>query len=181
MSVLVRNKKATHPRRGMKNSKLSSGSFFNFTVLEKKYRYTLGKNERLKSRKAIDQLFAVGKSFSLFPFKVLYSKTIANHTDKETDGQRPTIDGQLKCAFSVSKRYFKKAVYRNRIKRLMREAYRLQKMDLQNQLHQNNKNVSVFILYISKELPDHALIVSKMNAVLKRLEKIINEDTVGNT
>ncbi len=158
----------------MKNSKLSSGSFFNFTVLEKKYRYTLGKNERLKSRKAIDQLFAVGKSFSLFPFKVLYSKTIANHTDKETDGQ-------LKCAFSVSKRYFKKAVYRNRIKRLMREAYRLQKMDLQNQLHQNNKNVSVFILYVSKELPDHTLVVSKMNAVLKKLQKIANEDTVGNT
>ena len=143
--------------------------------------YTLGKNERLKSRKAIDQLFTVGKSFSIFPFKVIYAKTITSSANKETDEQRSTTNEQLKCAFSVSKKHFKKAVYRNRIKRLMREAYRLQKMDLQSQLYQSNKNLFVFILYVSKELPDHTLVVLKMNAVLKKLQKIVNEETVGNT
>ena len=157
----------------MKNSKLSSGSFFNFTVLGSKPTYTLGKNERLKSRKAIDQLFTTGKSFSLFPFKVIYSKT--------TVGQQPTINHQLKCAFSVSKRHFKKAVYRNRIKRLMREAYRLQKIELRNLLQQNNGSLAVFILYVSNELPEYTMMVSKMSAVLKKLQKIVNEETVANT
>ena len=157
----------------MKNSKLSSESFFNFTVLEKKPTYTLGKNERLKSRKAIDQLFTAGKSFSLFPFKVIYSK--ANNS------QQPTINHQLKCAFSVSKRNFKKAVFRNRIKRLMREAYRLQKLELQQQLQQSNRSLSVFILYVSTELPEYKIMVSKMDTVLKRLQKIANEETVSHT
>ena len=158
----------------MKNSKLSSGSFFNFTVLGNKPTYTLGKNERLKSRKAIDQLFTAGKSFSLFPFKIIYKNEPASE-------QRSITNDQLKCAFSVSKRHFKKAVYRNRIKRLMREAYRLQKMELQNLLQQNNGSLAVFILYVNNELPEYTMMVSKMSAVLKKLQKIVNEETVGNT
>jgi len=158
----------------LKNSKLSSGSFFNFTILEKEPTYTLGKNERLKSRKAIDQLFTGGKSFSLFPFKVIYVKAPANE-------QQSTSGEFLKAAFSVSKRYFKKAVYRNRIKRLMREAYRLQKPALQNQLEQNKRVLTIFILYVSNELPEYELVVSKMNALLKRLRKIVNEETIPNT
>jgi len=181
MSVLVRNKKITHPTRGMKNSKLSSGSFFNFTVLENKPTYTLGKNARLKSRKAIEQLFTVGKSFSVFPFKVVYQITANDPAAGENNDQQSTLKVQLKCAFSVSKRHFKKAVYRNRIKRLMREAYRLQKNELQDQLEQFNGSLTVFILCVSNELPGHTMIVSKMSAVLKRLQKIVNEETVANT
>jgi ribonuclease P protein component len=149
--------------------------------LEKKPTHTLGKNARLKSRKVIDALFTNGKSFSLFPFKVIYAKE-AEKNSEETACQTSNINlparqesHQLKCAFSVSKKHFKKAVHRNRIKRLMREAYRLQKNDLQSQVHQSNKNLSVFILYVNKELPDHALMVSKMNAVLIKLQKIVNE------
>jgi len=163
----------------MKNSKLSSGSFFNFTVLENKTTYTLGKNERLKSRKAIEQLFTVGKSFSLFPFKVIYSNI--SPPGKEIDGQLPTANGQLKCAFSVSKRHFKKATDRNRIKRQMRETYRLQKVELQNQLRKSNGGLSVFILYVSNELPNYEILVLKMNTILTRLQKIANEETVSNT
>jgi ribonuclease P protein component len=165
----------------MKNSKLSSGSFFNFTVLENKPTYTLGKNERLKSRKAIEQLFTVGKSFSLFPFKVVYQKTLISLSDEVAEEHQTANDEKLKCAFSVSKRHFKKAVYRNRIKRLMREAYRLQKMELQNKLQQINGELTVFILYVSNELPEYTMMVSKMSAVLKRLQKIADEETVANT
>ena len=170
MSVLVRNnplRSANQRRTGVRKYKLSSGSFFNFTVLGNKPTYTLGKNERLKSRKAIEQLFTNGKSFSLFPFKVVYQKS--------------TNSKQLQTAFSVSKRHFKKAVNRNHIKRLMREAYRLQKKELQNQLQQSNTGLAVFILYVNKELPEHTFVVSKMNAVLKRLQKIMDEETVANT
>ena len=180
MSVLVRNnplRSANQRRTGVRKYKLSSGSFFNFTLLGNKPTYTLGKNERLKSRKAIEELFTKGKSFSVFPFKVIYQKS----TNWFSEVHLTANNKQLQTAFSVSKKHFKKAVCRNRIKRLMREAYRLQKMDLQSQLYQSNKNLFVFILYVSKELPDHTLVVLKMNAVLKKLQKIVNEETVGNT
>ena len=80
--------------------------------------FGLGKRERLKSRKQIDNLFAEGKSFAVFPIRVTYSFM-------PTDG-----DALVQIGVTVSKRNFKKAVDRNRIKRLFREAYRLQKAEL---------------------------------------------------
>jgi len=130
----------------------------------------LGANERLKSRKAIDLLFKQGKSFSLFPFRVVYQKSAANSGEEI-----------LQAAFSVSKRYFKKAVHRNRIKRLMREAYRLQKNELQQRLQQDNQQLIVFIMYTGNELPEHLLVMEKIAAVIKRLQKLSNEEPAANT
>jgi ribonuclease P protein component len=102
--------------------------------LQKKIRYTLGKDERLKSRKVIEQLFKEGKSLD-----------------------------------------------RNRIRRLMKEAYRLQKHALQNSLEQTNKQVAVFFIYVAKEIPEYPLVVEKIASVLERLQKIINENNSTNT
>lgn len=130
----------------------------------------MGKTERLKSRKAIDCLFKEGKSFSMFPFRVVYQKTAG------------AIESQgLQAAFSVSKRYFKKSVHRNRIKRLMREAYRLQKNELQNNLQQHNRQLIVFLMYTGNELPEYEIVMEKMKAVIKRLQKIINEEAASTT
>lgn len=62
----------------------------------------------------------------------------------------------------------------------MRETYRLQKMELQNQLLKSNGSLSVFILYVSNELPNYEMLVLKMNTILTRLQKIANEETVSN-
>jgi ribonuclease P protein component len=129
--------------------------------LEQKQRYTLGKKDKLKSRKAIEQLFKDGKSFSVFPFRVLYLEAPASSATKNN----------LQTAFSVSKKHFKKAVDRNRIKRLMREAWRLQKNILSDKINTTNNTLAVFIIYTGNELPEYELIFEKITVVIKRFLK----------
>jgi ribonuclease P protein component len=136
--------------------------------LEKKIRFTLSGRERLKSRKSIEQLFREGKSFSLFPFRVLY---LVN----------TSATPSLQTGFTVSSKYFKKAVDRNRVKRLMREAYRLQKQDLKDRSREQNINLAVFFMYVGKELPEYDLVFSKTGAAMKRLIKIIHENGLADT
>ena len=131
-------------------------------------RYTLGKTERLKSRKAIEQLFKGGKSFSLFPFRILYSIAA-------------TETNNLQSGFSASAKRFKKAVDRNRIKRLIREAYRLQKNDLQIKTAAQSIQLHIFFIYVGNELPEYDVVFEKMTAVLKRLTKIIDENGKTNS
>ena len=112
-------------------------------------RYTYNKDEKLKSQKAIEQLFAEGKSVSAYPLRMVY-----------LDNQ-----SQLKVGVSVSKRNFKLAVHRNRVKRLLREGYRLNKnLLIDNKLD----HYTLMILYISKEMPDFKIIDKKMKALLTK-------------
>ena len=136
--------------------------------MEPKQRYTFKKEEKLKSRKTIEQLFKEGKSFSVFPFRILWEIKEANSSPLQT-------------GFAVSSKHFKKAVDRNRIKRLMREAYRLQKNDLQNHLTQQQKQVVVFFIYVGNELPEYPFIFEKTKAVLNRLIKLTHENSLADT
>lgn len=129
---------------------------------------TFKKEEKLKSRKVIEQLFKEGRSFSIKPFKVLYKFS-------ET-GAAP-----LQAGFAVSTKIFKKAVDRNRIKRLMREGFRLQKNDLKNNLKNENKFLSVFFIYTGNIMPEYQLVFEKMQSSLKRLNKIVDETSAANT
>ena len=140
--------------------------------MEQQQRYKLGKQARLKSRKVIDHLFNDGKSFTVFPFRVIYQFT-----------KLPVIPDpfQLQAGFSVSKRHFKKAVDRNRIKRLMREAYRLQKNELELMIKSNPVQLVFFMIYTGKELPEYKLVFEKIKGILLKLQKISNETIVANT
>ena len=135
-------------------------------------KYQLGKKNRLKSRKAIDLLFKDGKSFNTFPFRIIYQFLLVDVVTKAEN---------LQAGFSASKRNFKKAVHRNRIKRLMRETYRLQKNELEQLLLKKNKRLAIFILYTGKEVPDYDLVNEKMNLILQKLQRITNEKTIANT
>jgi ribonuclease P protein component len=127
--------------------------------------FTLGRNERLKSRKLIEQLFKSGKSFTTFPFRVYYLSQPSSFS--------------LQFGAGVSNKNFKRAVDRNRIKRLAREAWRVQKSILEESL--KNKTLSVFLIYTQKELPDYKTIYDKTGLILKKLVKIINETDPSNT
>lgn len=123
---------------------------------------TLGKSERLKSRKQIDALFSGGKSFSLFPFRVMYALLPVSEGNPSS----------IQAGFSVSTRYFKKAVHRNRVKRLLRETYRLQKKPLQEALNKSGLQLHVFFLYVNGTLPQYDALHEKMKAAIHRLMKI---------
>jgi ribonuclease P protein component len=112
---------------------------------------TFPKQEKLKSKKIIKDLFEKGSSFYLYPFKVYFIK------NSEAD---TTAAPQL--LFSVSKRNFKRAVKRNRIKRLLREAYRINKPALLNKIPPAFFPLAIGIMYVSKEELPFDIIQNKL-------------------
>jgi ribonuclease P protein component len=84
-------------------------------------------------------------------------------------------DKKLQVGLTVSSRNFKKAVDRNRIKRLMREAWRLQKNELQLSPLLANQSLKVFLIFTGKELPEYAMVYQKVTAVITRLIKLPGE------
>lgn len=114
-------------------------------------KFTLGKQERLKSRKLIEKLYKDGNSVKVFPLRMVYLQTA--HTS----------DFPAQVGVSVAKRNFKRAPHRNRLKRVMRETYRLQKEIIYNNLEEPY----VFMIsYIGKEEKSYDEIFSKMNKLL---------------
>jgi len=129
--------------------------------------YSLGKSERLKSRKQIDQVFKNGKKITLFPFRLLYYTGQGNSS--------------ARAGFTVSSKNFPRAVDRNRIKRLSREAYRLQKEELQSAVLQNDYILHLFFIYTGKELPGYEEISTPLKKLLDKLVKILYEKDPANT
>ena len=126
--------------------------------------FTLGKNERLKSRKAIDLLFSKGQRISVFPFRVFY---LLEKNDRATS--------HLQCGVGVSVKNFKKAVERNQVKRLIREVYRLNKQDLITITTAKQKTLALFFVFIDKSVPTFELLEDRMKSCLKKLQKIVGD------
>lgn len=120
---------------------------------------TFSKEERLCSKKLIDQLFHGGSSFIVYPFRYVYLPI------SDTGTSFP-----VQVILSVSKRRFKRAHDRNRIKRLMREVYRLQKSEyLYTHLQQRSVNLLLAIQYVGKEELTYDVLFAKMNKGLTQL------------
>lgn len=131
----------------------------------------MGAGERLKSRKRTEQLFREGKPIYVFPFRVHYK------LEKNTAMAAPS----LQCGFGVSARNFRRAVDRNRVKRLVKEAYRQQKNDIKERLTSNQLQLVLFFIYTGKELPQAGLVQDKIAVILKKLNTIVDETIASDT
>jgi ribonuclease P protein component len=109
----------------------------------------------------IEQIFSRGGRFTVFPYRVFYLEHPPNQP--------------LQAGFGISSRIFKRAVDRNRIKRLGREVYRVQKNPLAGELKQTNRSLALFFVYTAKELPVYADLYEKMKLILEKLMELGNE------
>lgn len=157
-------------------------------------RNTFSKEERLCSKRSIEDLFANGSSFVLFPFRVVY------RIERDALGSSAPVQ----VLFSVPKRRFKKAVTRNLLKRRMREAYRLQKgsfyaqltnlqsipdvvesadlitsMSTQSTSSTSKIKILLAIQYIANDIKDFGLIQQKISEVLLRLRSYYVSTNLG--
>lgn len=117
-------------------------------------KHSFKKKERLKSKKLIKELFSKGSSFFLYPFKILYL---------------PASNGSVtnQAIIAVSSRSFKKAVDRNKIRRRIREAYRLNKSILNG-----NPPLIIAFVFVGKEILPYQNIEIKLKLILQRLNEV---------
>ncbi len=116
-------------------------------------KFTLGKKERLKSSKIIQKLYSEGKSIKVFPLRMVYLQT------------KHSSDFPAQFGVSVPKRNFKKAVDRNRLKRLIRETYRLNKYIVYSKI---DKQYVYMISYLAKDKWIYKNIDLKMKKLLTK-------------
>lgn len=145
----------------------TSDSFTTFDISLLKGRNTFGKDEKLKSKKIIDRLFKEGKPAS---------RSAAQAQSVSANGftlvylvhpLRTFYPAQ--AGFSVPKKHFKKAVDRNRIKRLMREAYRTNKISFYEKLAERKQQMAVMFVYKGKELPGLEAVTKAVLSCMKKL------------
>lgn len=145
-----RIERITRPQSELRSTLRVTPKSPTFTLM----RYRLSKDEKLKSGKLIERLFSEGKSISKFPLKLYFLplEDVEKH----------------KAAFAVPKRNFSGAVARNRIKRQMREVYRLHKHMLSQK---DGAKFALLFLYIGKDKPSYSLLESAMKALVKKFSE----------
>lgn len=122
------------------------------------------KIEKLKSEFLIREVFKEGKSITSYPLKLVYLET--------------KVPGKIKiqCGVTVPKSNFKSAVKRNRIKRLLRESYRVNKEEIFNNIE---GSFAFLFLYLGKEIPQYEEVEKHMRIILlKFLKKVTNENPI---
>lgn len=141
------------------------------------HQFTLPKSERLYLRESISELFAHGSSFTAFPYRVVYllkDDAIAAGTEAEHPTTTPQ---QGRCAIMAiaPKKRFKHAVDRNRVKRLTRESYRLQKLPLLDVLTAKGKQLELAFLYVDNHQISFEETYAILGRAIHRLIKIIEK------
>ena len=124
--------------------------------------FTYQKADKLKSRKQTQHLFSKGQSMNAFPIKLIY--TIESIQE----------NGQLQAGVGAPSRTFRKAVARNKVKRLLREGYRLEKPTFITGTALQGKRVNLFFLYTDATVLSQLEIQEKIKQLLSRLSEKLN-------
>ncbi len=130
--------------------------------------FTYKKQDKLKSRKQTQHLFSKGQSINAFPIKLIYTIEIM-----EPDASKGVTEpnGVVQAGVGAPSRTFRKAVQRNRVKRLLREAYRLEKPSFMEQVSLANKRLNLFFLYTDALVLSQLEIQTKLKEALSLLVK----------
>ena len=138
--------------------------------------YSLPQSERINSKKQIDRLFRGGgsKAMTAAPLRMVYMTDPRQADSPSANAHQPMAQMMV----SVPKRYFKRAVKRNYVKRQVREAYRLNKHILASHLAETgDKTVSLCFIWTSDRLLPTAEVMKRMANLLTRLvEKLSATD-----
>ncbi len=118
------------------------------------------KHERLCKENDIEALFRKGKGFSVYPFRVVVRF-------RPCDGHPATV----RVLVSVSKKRFRHAVKRNRVKRLMREAWRKNKMPLYEICQRDNISLDVALVYTATVIHSYGEMFNKTQKAIKEIVK----------
>ena len=125
------------------------------------------KQERICNRNDFKLLFSDGKSFFSYPFRCIFHWTASN-------------ESLVRIAISVSKKKFKLATDRNRIKRLIREAYRLEKQYLYNRIQKHPITLDLLIIYTENKILDYEQLQNKIRILMKKTIDELLEQFTGN-
>jgi ribonuclease P protein component len=131
--------------------------------------FTYQKQDKLKSRKQMQNLFALGKSLSQSPLRLIY--TLENMSQGDPANEAAIV---IQAGVGAPTKQFKKAVQRNRVKRLLREAYRLELPAFKTQLGLQGLRLNIFILYIESNVLPQIEINTSMKLLLNQLVKRIH-------
>ncbi len=124
-------------------------------------RATLGKAEKLKSRKAIDWLFREGRSQAVSGMRCIFCFCSLEDEQKEEE--------RVRVGFTVPRKNFKKAVDRNRIKRIMREGYRKQKKFLWEPMEEAGTGCEMMLIFTAREHLSQQETEEKIILILQRM------------
>ena len=130
-----------------------------FNLLSKNFTYQ--KKDKLKSRKQMQFLFSKGTAITMHPIRLLYT------IEKAEAGIFP--NGLLQAGVGAPSRQFRKAVQRNKVKRLLREGYRLEKPNFTNSINLTNTRLNLFFLYVDANVQTQQEIQATIKLLLQKL------------
>ncbi len=127
-------------------------------------RFTFTKQEKLSGETVVTDLFVHGTSFIAYPVRVVWSSL-------KSEGS-----SSLKVLMSVPKKKLKHAVDRNRVKRLLREAYRLHKNELTATVLEHGLQVRMAFVWIPSEVLDYVKVERKVIDALAKMQKLLTTE-----
>jgi len=128
--------------------------------------FTYKKKDKLKSHKQTQFLFAKGSAISVGPIRLLY--TLETEDAKEFS-KGELSKGVLQAGVGAPSRHFRKAVMRNKVKRLLREGYRMERPAFMNAINIQHKRLNLFFLYTETKVLTQQEVQEKIKAVLQKL------------